>query len=80
MLMLRNQVDVKKLELDSARSQTARAQALFRENLIPQTQLDQALFAEKKTQSELKDLEERIRHAEKATQVQYAGPTGSSGR
>jgi HlyD family secretion protein len=73
LLILRNQVDVKTLELDSARSFTARSHALFRENLVARDHLDQAVLSEKKTQSELKDLQERIRHAEKATQVQYAG-------
>lgn len=73
LITLNSQLDLKRLEVESTRTNTTRLRQLFQEGLLPRTQLDQAVLEERKASMELSALEARIRQAQESNQVQIKG-------
>ena len=73
LLSLQSQLDVKQLELASARTHTGRMRQLFQDGLLSRAQLDQAQLDENKAQLESAALEAKIEQAREATRVRIAG-------
>lgn len=73
LISLNSQLGVKQLELESARTNSGRMRQLFRDGLLSQSQLDQALLEEQKTSLEQAALDAKIKQAGETTQVQLDG-------
>ncbi len=73
LINLQSQIQIKGLELKSAQASTARNRELFKQGLLSEERLREVEFAEEKTRTELKQLEDSRRNAQASTQTQLEG-------
>ncbi|MEO6726830.1 MAG: HlyD family efflux transporter periplasmic adaptor subunit [Blastocatellia bacterium] len=73
LINLQSQIQIKGLELKSAQASTARNRELFKQGLLSEERLREVEFAEEKTRTELKQLEDSRRNAQASTQTQLQG-------
>jgi len=73
LINLQSQIQIKGLELKSAQASTARNRELFKQGLLSEERLREVEFAEEKTRTELKQLEESKRNAQGLTKTQLEG-------
>jgi len=73
LINLQSQIQIKMLELKSAQASTARNRELFKQGLLSEERLREIEFAEEKTRTELKQLEDSKNNAQASTKTQLEG-------
>jgi HlyD family secretion protein len=73
LINLQSQIQIKGLELKSAQAATARNRELFKQGLLSEERLREIEFAEEKTRTELKQLEDSKRNSQASTKTQLEG-------
>lgn len=73
LINLQSQIQIKGLELKSAQASTARNRELFKQGLLSEERLREVEFAEEKTRTELKQLQDSKNNAQASTKTQLEG-------
>ncbi|MGE0886005.1 MAG: efflux RND transporter periplasmic adaptor subunit [Blastocatellales bacterium] len=73
LINLQSQIQIKGLELKSAQASTARNRELFKQGLLSEERLLEVEFAEEKTRTELKQLQDSKNNAQASTKTQLEG-------
>ncbi len=73
LINLQSQLQIKALELKGAQATTARNRELFKQGLLSEERLREIEFAEEKTRTELKQLEDSKRNSQASTKTQLEG-------
>ncbi|HMY73865.1 MAG TPA: HlyD family efflux transporter periplasmic adaptor subunit, partial [Blastocatellia bacterium] len=75
LITLQSQIQIKTLELKGAQAASARNRELFKQGLLSEERLREVEFAEEKTRTELKQLEDTRRNSQASTKTQLEGLT-----
>lgn len=73
LITLQSQIQIKTLELKGAQAATARNRELFKQGLLSEERLREVEFAEERTRTELKQLEDTRRNSQASTKTQLEG-------
>lgn len=73
LISLQSQIQIKGLELKSAQASTSRNRELFKQGLLSEERLREVEFAEAKTRTELKQVEDSKNNAQASTKTQLEG-------
>lgn len=73
LITLQSRIQIKTLELKGAQAATARNRELFKQGLLSEERLREVEFAEERTRTELKELEDTRRNSQASTKTQLEG-------